>query len=89
MNTDLTLLRTATRSDTGQPCRVTRIIEALEEPYRSAAMRLVNTPHNQGGLADMPLAAEFRQAGIQISSTMINRHRNGWCPCTPRKEKAA
>lgn len=88
MNDQLATLRMHTRSTSGDPCRVSRLIANLEEPYRSAAQQLVNVKHNQGGIADMPLAAEFRKAGIQLSSTMINRHRNGWCPCPTEKGAA-
>lgn len=88
MNSLLEILHSSARSVSGQPCIVSRLIGDLEEPYRSAALQLVNTRHNQGGLADMPLAAEFRKAGLQLSSTMINRHRNGWCPCPTEKGAA-
>lgn len=82
---DLLLSRPATAA---KPCRVTTIIENLEEPYKTAAWQLVEKTFREGGIADIPLAREFQQAGLQISSTMINRHRNGWCKCQPRKEKA-
>jgi hypothetical protein len=74
-----------TRSKPHKPCKVTQVIAALDEPYKSVAQSLVDTKFVQGGLPDIPLAAKFAEAGIQLSSTMLNRHRNNWCPCLPNE----
>lgn len=83
-----TELFAVSRAPKGSPCRVTQIIENLDEPYRSAARDLANLRPHQGGVSDMRAAAQFAEAGIRLSSSMINRHRNRWCLCPSESEKA-
>lgn len=87
-NTLDALLHPGVRAEPGEPCKVTAIVESLEEPYRTAADRLANLRPAQGGVSDMKAAAQFAAAGLRVSHSMINRHRNGWCPCPPREEEA-
>lgn len=63
-------------------CKVGRVILDLPEPYQSAAINLVNTQYLDGGLSDRGLSAKFASAGIHLSATSLNSHRNRLCACT-------
>lgn len=66
-----------------RPCKVTKVITALTEPYKSAARDLANRTLLNGGFSEDQAAAKFFEAGIKIGRTSIGRHRNGWCTCSP------
>jgi hypothetical protein len=76
----------ASLSKPGQPCKVTKVIESLEEPYRSAAQQLANRTFADGGFSEDQTAAKFAEAGIRLGHSTIGRHRNGWCTC-PANER--
>ncbi|CAB4153166.1 hypothetical protein UFOVP609_49 [uncultured Caudovirales phage] len=81
MNLDALLNPDHAGPKVGVPCRVSRIISALEEPYQSAARKLAETRFEDGGLSAPKVAAKFAEAGITVSATTLSHHRNGWCPC--------
>jgi hypothetical protein len=68
-----------------RPCKVTKVIKALPEPYKSAATDLATRTLQNGGFSEDQAAAKFLEAGIKIGRTSIGRHRNGWCTCSPNE----
>jgi hypothetical protein len=62
-------------------CKLRAIIEALEDPYRSALLDLVESSPERGGLSANQLSAKVKKAGLSISSASIHRHRAKICPC--------
>lgn len=81
LNTD----KPAPITASSRPCKVTKVIEALTEPYKSAARDLATKTLSNGGFSEDQAAAKFLQAGIKIGRTSIGRHRNGWCTCSPNE----
>jgi hypothetical protein len=85
LNTLFDIDQSVTFAIPGRPCKVIKVVEALAEPYRSAAEQLANTTFANGGLSEDQAAAKFLEAGIKIGRTSIGRHRNGWCTCRPNE----
>lgn len=63
------------------PCKLQRVVLSLEEPYRSALTKLVDTTFVDGGLSDSGLYMRLQKAGLQASTPVIWRHRNKVCSC--------
>lgn len=68
------------------PCKVGRIVEELAEPYKSALVNLIVTRYADGGLSDEALEARLKDAGLEVGTTIINRHRRGSCTCPKATE---
>lgn len=81
LNTD----KPAQISALGPPCKITKVIQALPEPYKTAARDLANKTFLEGGLSEDQAAAKFFEAGIKIGHSSIGRHRKGWCTCPPNE----
>jgi hypothetical protein len=62
-------------------CRVGRIIEGLDEPYKTAVINLVNLHRANGGLTEAELSSRFAEANLQASASVIYTHRSGHCAC--------
>lgn len=62
-------------------CKLGKIIDGLEEPYRAALTGLVDTACVDGGLSDEGVRARMRAAGLAIGSSVIRRHRLRECTC--------
>jgi len=80
MNLDV-LLEPIPSRNAPQPCLVARILNDLQEPYRGALERLLNTTYRDGGLSDEQLALKMRDAGLEAGQTAIHKHRKGKCIC--------
>lgn len=65
----------------GKPCKLARQITDLDEPYKSALQKLVDTPWKAGGLSDAQLRERLFAAGIEMGQTVIHYHRRGICSC--------
>jgi hypothetical protein len=65
----------------GKPCLVQKIIDGLDEPYKSKLRELVNTRYADGGLTETSLVKLMQHAGLACSATMMSRHRRGVCTC--------
>ena len=63
------------------PCKSRKLIDSLEEPYRTALDDLINKDAENGGLSPNKAAARIAEAGIDLSSHSIYRHRLGACAC--------
>lgn len=64
-----------------KPCKLASIIASLEDPYKSALERLVETPWKEGGLSDTQLRERLLKAGLSLGVTVIHYHRRGICSC--------
>ena len=62
-------------------CRVGLLIQTLEEPYKSALVKLVEVKHADGGLSDQSLVGRLREAGLPMSVSTVHYHRRGLCSC--------
>lgn len=62
-------------------CKLQRIINELDEPYKTALVNLTNTLYYNGGLSDQGLSNRLKAAGYQVSIPVVNRHRNKSCSC--------
>ena len=65
----------------GTPCKIKRIMDTLEDPYKTALKNIVEKSVDDGGLSPNQAGARIREAGIEISSHSIYRHRIGSCAC--------
>ncbi len=74
MNLDILLNIEAPK---GAACKLGQILLDLEEPYKEALAKLVN----QNIISSTQLARSIREAGLDISSTTIQRHRGENCSC--------
>ena len=63
------------------PCKVGRILETLEDPYKTALINLLVTPYEDGGLSAEQLEQRMKQAGLEVGATVIRRHRKKQCGC--------
>ncbi len=68
-----------------RPCKVTRIIESLEEPYKSALIELVDRSFEDGGLTAEELEHRMKIAELEVGSTVIRKHRKQQCSCEKKK----
>lgn len=75
------------RTEEPDYCKVGRIVQSLEEPYRSALVKLLATPYINGGESDTAIVDRLRKAEIPASAPSINRHRRGICSCPKRVEE--
>lgn len=66
------------------PCKVTTIGESLPAPYQAAYYRIAEQKFDNGGMPPEIASLKLAEAGIQIGSTTIARHRRNACRC-PRK----
>lgn len=58
-------------------CKLGRIIEELEEPYKSALLGLIGNPDiNQAALS-----LKLHAAGKPVSQSVVYAHRRGVCAC--------
>jgi hypothetical protein len=64
-----------------QPCKVGRYLVALEDPYKTALLNLLNIPVADGGMSSEHVAQRMSQAGLPVGSTAVRRHREKRCPC--------
>lgn len=62
-------------------CKLQRLIDDLDEPYKTALVNLANTLYQHGGLSDQGLSARLKAAGFQVSVPVVNRHRAKVCGC--------
>lgn len=67
-----------------QPCKVTTIGNDLPTTYQAAFFRITELQFEDGGLPSEIASLKLAEAGIQIGSTTIARHRRNACRC-PRK----
>lgn len=65
----------------GTPCKSRKLIDSLEDPYKTALDALVNKSVDDGGLSPNRAAARIAEAGIDLSGHSIYRHRLGACAC--------
>ena len=65
----------------GTPCKVGRVADTLDEPYKTAYLRIVNTQLTDGGLSALDASIKLASAGIKIADTTLGRHRRGGCGC--------
>ncbi len=63
------------------PCKLGRIVESLEDPYKGALLQLIATDHTQGGLSPEGLEVRMREAGLEIGASAIRKHRSSQCSC--------
>lgn len=64
-----------------QLCKVGRILDQLENPYKTALFGLIETKVADGGLSDDALAARMKTAGIAVGAKSIWTHRRRLCAC--------
>lgn len=64
-----------------QPCKLGRIVNGLEEPYKSALETLIAVPYVDGGESDSALRVRLSKAGLHVSQPVIYRHRTHECSC--------
>lgn len=64
-----------------QPCLIQRHLNDLDEPYKSALQKLLDTRFTDGGMSDAELAQRMLQAGLKSSHTTVRIHRSGLCSC--------
>ena len=81
MNLDALLAPLPDRNVT-LPCKVGRILETLEDPYKSALIKLLDTDYDNGGLSAEQLEHRMKQAGLEVGATVLRRHRKKQCGCT-------
>lgn len=62
-------------------CKVGRILDQLEDPYKSALFGLIETKVADGGLSDDALAARMKTAGLEIGAKSLWTHRRRLCAC--------
>lgn len=62
-------------------CKAGKILESLQEPYRSALQNMFDVPYVEGGFSDEEITTRMAEAGIPAGHTIINRHRRGRCTC--------
>jgi len=62
-------------------CKSRKLIEGLEEPYKSALDALIHNDPDNGGLSPNKAAARIVEAGLDLSAHSIYRHRIGACAC--------
>ena len=79
MNLDLLLAPIPER--TVQPCKVGRIVDELQEPYKGALLALLNHAYADGGISDEALTDRMRAAGLDVGASVVNRHRKNRCTC--------
>lgn len=63
------------------PCKVGRILESLEDPYKTALLSLLAQDVDQGGLSSEQLQVRMKEAGLEAGATAIRRHRRKQCGC--------
>jgi hypothetical protein len=63
------------------PCKVGRIVDSLEDPYRSALITLLNSDVPDGGMSAEQLQTRMAQAGLKVGASAIRRHRARGCSC--------
>lgn len=63
------------------PCKVGRILESLEDPYKTALLSLLAQDVDQGGLSSEQLQVRLKEAGLEVGATAIRRHRRKQCGC--------
>lgn len=80
MNLDALLAPLPERNKT-LPCKVGRIVESLEDPYKTALINLLAQDVSQGGLSSEQLETRMREAGLEAGATAIRRHRKRQCGC--------
>ena len=81
MNLDALLAPLPDRNKT-LPCKVGRILETLEDPYKTALINLLDTEYDNGGLSAEQLEQRMKQAGLEVGATVLRRHRRKQCGCT-------
>lgn len=57
-------------------CKIGRTVAGLDEPYKSALLKLLSSD-----LPDEPLAKTIRDAGLKVSYSSVYRHRRALCKC--------
>lgn len=80
MNLDA-LLAPLPESNKTLPCKVGRIVLSLEDPYKTALTNLLANDHSEGGLTAESLEARMREAGLEVSASVIRKHRRHACSC--------
>lgn len=65
-----------------KPCKIARILTALEDPYKSALQNLIDTVYSDGGLSDAELSKRMKDAGLESSITSVRYHRGKLCSCS-------
>ena len=64
-----------------KPCKISKIIMGLDEPYSSAVLDMLNTNFMDGGLSDEGLSMKMKKAGLRVSWQVVYRHRRKICCC--------
>lgn len=80
MNLDALLAPLPDRNVT-LPCKIGRLVESLEDPYKTALQKLLATDYDQGGLSAEQLEQRMKEAGLEAGATAIRRHRKRQCGC--------
>lgn len=62
-------------------CKVGRFYAELPEKYQTALDGLLFTSYADGGLNDDELTVRLREAGCDVGSTVVRRHRKKTCVC--------
>lgn len=62
-------------------CKLGKVLEQLEDPYKTALQNLVNLQYADGGMSDEALTERLHQAELPMGSTIVNRHRRLVCSC--------
>ena len=78
MNLDALLKPIDNKTD---PCKLQKLIDGLEDPYKNALLELVNLQSEAGGLSARQLSSRIKEAGFSISENTILRHRGNTCAC--------
>ena len=63
------------------PCKLGRIIDKLNDPYKTALIGLLEVPFADGGESDTAIRERLYKAGFPVSQAVIYRHRNKQCSC--------
>lgn len=78
MNLDALLKPIDNKAD---PCKLQKLIDGLEDPYKNALIELVNLVPENGGLSSKQLSMRIKEAGFGVSENTILRHRGKSCAC--------
>lgn len=62
-------------------CKVGRFYNDLPEKYQTALHGLLFTKYEDGGLTDEEMTIRLREAGCDVGSTVVNKHRKNKCAC--------
>lgn len=62
-------------------CKMGKIVDQLDEPYKSAVVSLLATSFDEGGFTERQLSERFAIAGLRVGMTIIYYHRNNLCNC--------